>query len=112
LRACHNDPVHDDSQVFVPSSFVALFVPEGRPRPTASREEITARHEFCEALATLLVERAQSLQWSLGITEDDVLKRIAAGLEGGDAGVSDAEAQWVLRRLAELLEWERPFPRS
>jgi len=37
-----------------------------------------------------------------------VLERVHRGLLGGAAGVSAAEAQWVVRRLAELLEWPTP----
>ncbi|MGN6528878.1 MAG: ATPase with chaperone activity [Burkholderiaceae bacterium] len=98
----------EDNQIVVPPSFVALFVPPGRIRPTETREAITARYEFCEALATMLVERAQTLQWQLGITEADVLARIREGLTGPDAPVPADEGDWVLSRLAELLEWERP----
>jgi hypothetical protein len=98
----------DENQIVVPPSFVALFVEPGRSRPNASREHITARYEFCEALATMLVERAQTLQWQLGVTEADVLARMHAGLLGPDAPVPEAEAGWIVKRLAELLEWERP----
>ena len=101
----------DESQIVVPPSFVALFVEPGRTKPTASRAHITERYEFCEALASLLVERAQTLQWQLGITEEDVLERLREGLRGPEAPVPEAEAEWILRRLAELLEWQRPFPR-
>jgi hypothetical protein len=101
----------EESQIVVPPSFVALFVEPGRTKPSASREHITERYEFCEALATMLVDRAQTLQWQLGITEEDVLERLRAGLQGADAPVPPAEAEWILSRLAELLEWQRPFPR-
>jgi hypothetical protein len=37
-----------------------------------------------------------------------VLERVHRGLLGGAAGVSAAEAQWVIRRLAELLQWPAP----
>jgi hypothetical protein len=100
----------DDSQIIVPPSFVALFVEPGRTKPNATREHITERYEFCEALATMLVDRAQTLQWQLGITEGDVLDRLRQGLQGPEAPVPPAEAEWILRRLAELLEWQRPFP--
>jgi len=39
----------------------------------------------------------------LGVEKQDVVQRIHQGLAGGEAGVSDAEAQWVLLRLSELL---------
>ncbi|MET0382332.1 MAG: ATPase with chaperone activity [Burkholderiaceae bacterium] len=93
----------EENQIVVPPSFIALFVEPGRTKPNATREAITARYEFCEALATLLVERAQTLQWQLGITEADVLDKLHAGLRGPDAPVADEEGEWILRRLAELL---------
>ncbi|MBP6646793.1 MAG: hypothetical protein KA207_13105 [Burkholderiaceae bacterium] len=34
-----------------------------------------------------------------------VLERCHRGLIGEGAVVNEAEAQWVIRRLAELLEW-------
>jgi len=98
----------DENQIEIPPSFVALFVEPGRLKPSASRAEITQRYEFCEALATLLVERAQTLQWQLGVTEAAVLEKLHAGLLGEDAPVPANEGGWVIRRLAELLEWERP----
>lgn len=98
----------DENQIVVPPSFVALFVEPGKTRPAAGREEITARYEFCEALAQMLVERAQQLQWQLGITEADVLERLHAGLRGEDAPVPPQEGEWIILRLAELLDWARP----
>ena len=98
----------DENQIVVPPSFIALFVEPGRIKPSATRETITQRYEFCEALATMLVERAQTLQWQLGITEADVLEKLHAGLRGDDAPVPPNEAEWIIRRLAELLEWDRP----
>ena len=98
----------DENQIEIPPSFIALFVEPGRTRPSATRAAITERYEFCEALATLLVERAQTLQWQLSVTEAAVLEKLRAGLAGPDAPVPPAEADWIVRRLAELLEWERP----
>ncbi|HXD04619.1 MAG TPA: ATPase with chaperone activity [Burkholderiaceae bacterium] len=96
----------DASQIEVPPSFVALFVPPGRHKPSEPREHIAARYEFCEDLAQLLTEHARTMLFSLGITEWDVLVRVRRGLEGGAAGVSTDEAGWVTRRLAEVLGWE------
>lgn len=96
----------DDSQIVVPPSFVALFVPAGRIRPTAPREEIAARYEVCEDLAQALVETARTKAFQLGIDASDVLGRIAAGLAAQPELVSPAEAVWVRRRLAELLGWD------
>jgi hypothetical protein len=95
----------DENQIEVPPSFIALFVEPGRIKPNASRAEIQQRYEFCEDLASMLTETAQSRLWELGITEGDVLERIQGGLLTGEAGVNAAEAVWVTRRLAELLGW-------
>lgn len=93
----------DDSQILVPPSFVALFVPPGRVKPTASRAHIADRYELCEDLAQMLVETAQTQRWSLGITTDDVLGRIARGLPDSGLALDEAESGWVMTRLAELL---------
>jgi hypothetical protein len=98
----------DESQIEIPPSFIALFVEPGRIKPNASRAEIQQRYEFCEDLASMLTETAQSRLWELGITESDVLARIRSGLLAGEAGVNAAEAEWVTRRLAELLGWAIP----
>jgi hypothetical protein len=96
----------DESQIVVPPSFVALFVEPGRVKPNASREHISERYELCEDLATMLMDHARSKLWELGVTEADVLERIHRGLLTDEAGVDAAEAEWVTRRLAELLDWQ------
>jgi hypothetical protein len=100
----------DDSQILVPESFTALFVPPGRLRPTETREHIAQRYELCEDMAQMLTETAQTKRFELGITEADVLERVHLGLRQEVSGVSQAEACWVVRRLAELLEWPDPGP--
>lgn len=98
----------EDSQIVVPPSFVALFVPPGRIKPGAPREHIAARHELCEDLAQALTEPAATRQWELGLSEDLVLERMGQGLNAEASGLTAAEARWVLRRLAELLGWPDP----
>lgn len=98
----------EHSQLPLPASFIALHVPAGRLKPTASREEMAARYEVCEDLATALTERASTLLWELGVTEDDVLSRVHRGLLQPGSGLSTAEARWVTCRLAELLDWAMP----
>ena len=98
----------DDNQIIVPPSFIALFVPPGRVKPTEPRELIAERYEFCEDMAQMLVEQAQAQRFALGADESDVLERIGRGLAESAALFSAAEARWVLRRLAELLEWRAP----
>lgn len=100
----------EDSQIVVPPSFVALFVPPGRIKPTEPREVIAERYELCEDLAQALVERAQLVQFDTGADEAEVLRRIGLGLLAGEAIVDEAEARWVVRRLAELLDWPDPGP--
>jgi len=100
--------MNDPNQLPLPPSFIALFVPAGRIKPTASREEIAARYDFCEDLASALTERAGTLLWELAVTEADVLDRMHAGLAGEGSALSAAEARWVLCRLAELLDWPMP----
>ena len=99
----------DENQIVVAPSFIALFVPPGRSRPSETREFIAQRHELCEDMACMLTEPAKTRLWELGITEADVLDRIHRGLLGGEAGLSQAEAGWVAHRLAELLEWDDPL---
>jgi len=43
--------VTDENQFHIPPSFIALYVPPGRIKPTAGRDEIAQRYEFCEDLA-------------------------------------------------------------
>src|SRR6202012_3045995 len=98
----------DENQIESRPAFIALFVQPGRIKPSATRETITQRYEFCEALATMLVERAQTLQWQLGITEADVLEKMHEVLMGEGAPVPPNEGEWIIKRLAELMEWDRP----
>ncbi len=98
----------EDSQILIPASFIALFIPPGRLKPTESREVIAQRHEWCEDMANMLTEPAQTQLWQLGITEADVLLRIHRGLRDGAGGLSAPESDWVVHRLAELLGWDDP----
>ena len=96
----------DDYQIIVPPSFIALFVEPGRIKPSASREYIYARYDLCEDMANLLTEQASNKLWELGITQTDVLERIHRGLLTLVVGLTELEAGWVVRRLAEILGWE------
>jgi len=95
----------DGSQILVPQSFTTLFIPASRLRPTETAAFIAQRYELCEDFAQMLVEPARARHLDLGITEADVLERTAQGLSSSEV-FSPAEAQWVLRRLAELLGWD------
>ena len=103
--------MHDEHQIEIPPSFIALFIEPGRLRPNATRAVIAERYEFCEDLATLLTEHASTMLFDLGITEADVLERCHRGLCVEGAVVNAAEAVWVTRRLAELQGWPcAPLP--
>lgn len=97
----------DDSQVVVPEAFVALFVENGRQRLSASRLEIVQRHELCEELATSLTDRALQVLRDHDATEEEVLRHVLQGLASPASGLSPPEADWVTRRLAELLNWRQ-----
>jgi hypothetical protein len=95
----------DPNQIVIPRSFIDLFVPPGAHKPSASREHIAERYDLCEDMAQMLTEPARVRRFELGIAEVDVLERMYAGLHAGTV-VDEPEARWVVRRLAELLEWE------
>lgn len=99
--------MHDDNQILVPPSFIALFS-DARARLMAPADEVRARYELCEDLACHLVEQAQLLYHGGARSEEGVLLGIHAGLSGPDAGVSEGEARWITLRLAELLDWRSP----
>lgn len=89
----------------LPDSFLALWT-GARGRLLAPAEQVRARYELCEDLASHLQASAQALHHDDGLAELDVLSRIQAGLSTPDAGLSADEALWVARRLAELLRWQ------
>lgn len=107
-RPVQAPPVNPDSQITIPPSFIDLFRLPGRQRLSEPLAQIAARYEWCEDLAQMLTERAAAKPFELGITEDDVLVRLHAGLRADGAPVSAAEAGWVTQRLAELLGWPAP----
>ncbi|MDH4482749.1 MAG: ATPase with chaperone activity [Rhodoferax sp.] len=101
----------DASQIHLPASFVALYVPPGRASPSASHAEVAARYELCEDLAQTLVPTATQLQLMRDLHAAAVLAQCLQALVGPGAVVERAEARWVVCRLAELLGWELPlFP--
>lgn len=94
----------EGSQVMVPSSFQALYR-EGPGRWILPVQDVADRYELCEDLAQHLSEHCRSLQVEVGVDSGEVLQRCLQGLLQAEAGVSHAEAHWVVTRLAELLAW-------
>ncbi len=100
----------DDHQIHIPSSFLALYADLRTRRLREPIGEVRARYEVCEDLATHLVEHARVLAHASAPSEDEVLRRILAGLRAPGSGVTEGEARWVATRLAELLGWDAPPP--
>ena len=95
-------------QIHIPPSFMALYVPPGKIKPSLGQREMAARYELCEDMAQLLTEQAANLQFQLGITEDLALERCLQGLLATPDVLIESEACWVVCRLAELLNWPLP----
>lgn len=94
----------DESQLYLPESFLALFQTAGRLKPQATRAHIAQRYEWCEDMAHLLTEPAREHMGRLGITEEDVVHSLRPGLADPATGLSEPEADWVAIRLRELLQ--------
>ena len=94
----------DENQTLVPDSFIALYR-DARDRLTAPRATIGQRYELCEDLANLLTDHCSTLLFRDGLDEATVLGRCHRGLLVAPTSVEPAEAEWVVRRTAELLGW-------
>ncbi len=95
----------DDNQTYIAPSFVEMFVPPGAIKPREPRSVIASRYELCEDMAQMLIDPAKARLFELGIAESDVLERMHRGLLVDGSVLSTDEAGWVVRRLAELLDW-------
>jgi hypothetical protein len=75
---------------------------------TAPATTVLERYELCEDLACALVEQAQSIYHRGHSDEEAVLLGLHSAIGSPAAGLSPAEGQWVILRLAELLQWRAP----
>ena len=98
--------MYEPDQTFIADSFMALYTANGRP--TGSRQEVAARYEFCEDMASQVGEMCRMLQFSTDVSESTALRKCLDGLLAPPASVSADEATWVMRRVAELLDWHLP----
>jgi hypothetical protein len=98
----------DEDQTVIPRSFIDLYIPPGRHKPTESRAHIAGRYELCEDMAQMLTEHARTKLFELGVTEELVLQRMQQGLQAEGSVLEPHEAGWVVCRLAELLDWPMP----
>ena len=97
--------MYDHNQSQLPHSFIELFIPPGKIKPSETREVIVARYDLCEDMAQMLTEHASAKLFELGVTEQDVLERMHLGLLQDPTAVTAPEARWIVCRLAELLDW-------
>jgi hypothetical protein len=100
--------MHDDNQIHVPPSFMAVYS-DARQRLREPAAVVRTRYELCEDLAGHLVEHAQTLYHVQAPSEAEILRRIHAGLCTTESGVNTKEATWITTRLAELINWPCPL---
>ena len=91
----------DDNQIIVPPSFLAVYS-DARGRLRETQVRVRQRYELCEDLAQHLSEQAKTLHHDLGVSEDLVLQRMHEGLAATASTLHLGEADWIVRRLAEL----------
>lgn len=96
----------DDNQILIPDSFLALYS-DRHQRLKAPVATIRSRYELCEDLACQLMPQA-NLLYDDGPSEEGVLLGMHMGLASEGSPVSRDEADWVVLRLAELLDWRSP----
>jgi len=98
----------DPNQIEVPPSFLALFSSPSGHRLLQPMATVRERYELCEDLAQMLTERASADQFRSGAGEREVLEKMELALSQEGSPVQPQEAAWVVRRLAELLDWAFP----
>ena len=98
----------EGNQLFIPPSFLALYLAPGAHKPSASQAQIAQRYELCEDLAQMLTGTATELQLRSDADSAQVLQRCLDGLCGPDAVIEEDQARWVVCRLAELMQWPAP----
>ncbi len=95
----------DSNQIEVPPSFVALFASPSGYKLLEPMSVVRRRYELCEDLAQMLTEQAATARFKSDASEREVLEKMQAALQQDGSPVQPNEAAWVVRRLAELLNW-------
>lgn len=98
----------EDNQIEVPPSFSALYTAPGGQRLLKPADHVRDRYELCEDMAQMLTGQAAAAHFKVGGPEGDVLQQMLQVLGTPEAPVSPQEAEWVVRRIAELLGWTFP----
>ena len=94
----------DQSQTQGLRAFVEMYAADAR----AARDigpVIGERYELCEQLAQALARQLTEIEQDTGLPSHTVRERVREGLLRQDAIVTEAEAQWVMARLGDLLDW-------
>jgi hypothetical protein len=94
----------DQSQTPGLRAFVEMYAADTR----AARDigpVIGERYELCEHLAQALSRELAGLGHNIGLPTHLVRERVREGLMRQEAIVTEPEAQWVMARLADLLDW-------
>ena len=94
----------DQSQTPGLRAFVEMYTADTR----AARDigpVIGERYELCEHLAQALSRQLADMHNSIGLPTRLVRERVREGLMRQEAIVTEPEAQWVMARLADLLDW-------
>lgn len=97
---------YDHNQTLVPDSFMAIHSRHGRP--TLKRDALEARYQLAEDLAMHIGEMASAVSEDDARGQRQAMGLARAGLLTAPAQVSEAEAEWVVRRVAELCGWPPP----
>jgi len=98
----------EGNQLFIPATFLTLYMAPGAYKPSASQAHIAAHYELCEDLAQMLTGTASELQLRSDADSAQVLQRCLDGLCGPEAIIDEGQARWVVCRLAELMQWPAP----
>jgi len=86
----------------IPPSFLALYTPVGRAKPTAPWAQVLADYELCEDMAHMLAPTAADLQFKLGVTERDVMERCYTGLRTEPCVLAEPQSRGGIQRMAEI----------
>ena len=98
----------EGNQLFIPPTFLALYMAPGAHKPSASQAQVAAHYELCEDLAQMLTVTATEMQLRSDAGSAEVLHHCLDGLCGADAVMEENQARWVVCRLAELMQWPAP----
>lgn len=98
--------MYEINQTIIPDAFLLLYSKNGQP--TATREVVEARHDLCEDMAAQMTTLCASLEHKHDLSQEEVLRRCWMGLLQDGSGVEPPEANWVVARTAELLQWPQP----